>query len=55
MSADDDVLRFQHSTVTLERGPVGTIGRIDYHNKPARKYVGPLADETIQVLREVSQ
>ena len=52
---DDDVLRFKHSTVTLEHGPAGVIGRIDYHNKPTRTYVGPLADETIQVLREVSQ
>lgn len=49
-----NTLKFQHSTVTLERGPAGTIGRIDYHTKPERKYVGPLADETIEVLREVS-
>jgi len=53
MSADK--LRFKHSTVTLEHGPVGTIGRIDYHDKPERTYVGPLADETIQVLREVGE
>lgn len=55
MSADDDVLRFANSTVTLEHGPAGTIGRIDYHTKPHRRYVGPLADETIEVLREVSR
>lgn len=50
-----DVLRFANSTVTLEHGPAGTIGRIDYHNRPERTYVGPLADETIEVLREVAE
>lgn len=50
-----DKLRFAHSTVTLERGPAGVIGRIDYHERAERKYVGPLADETIEVLREVAE
>lgn len=52
---DDDVLRFRHSTVTLEHGPAGTIGRIDYHEKPKRRYVGPLDEEMVSVLREVSR
>ena len=48
-------LEFEHSTVTFEYGPVGVIGRIDYHHAPERRYIGPLSDETIRALAEVAR
>lgn len=49
------VLEFRHSTVTFEYGPAGVLGRIDYHYKPERRYIGPLSDETIYALAEVAR
>ena len=49
------VLEFRHSTVTFEYGPAGVVGRIDYHHKPERRYIGPLSDGTIRALAEVAR
>jgi hypothetical protein len=46
-------LRFDHSTVRFEVGPVGTVARISYDDG-RRAYAGPLPDTTIAALLEVS-
>lgn len=48
-------LEFAHSTLTLEYGPAGVIGRLDYHDRPVRRYVGPLGEDTIAALEEVAE
>lgn len=47
-------LEFKHTTVTLEYGPVGVIGRLDYNRRPVVRYVGPLDENTIAALEEVA-
>jgi hypothetical protein len=46
-------LRFEHSTVRFEVGPVGTVARIN-HDDGRRDYAGPLDEATIAALLEVS-
>lgn len=48
-------LTFDHTTLALEYGPVGVIGRLDYHDRPLRRYVGPLDEDTIAALEEVAR
>lgn len=55
LTARPHQLEFAHSTVTFEYGPVGVIARIDYHNRPERRYAGPIGDETMAVLIEVAK
>lgn len=45
-------LQLKNTTVVLEHGPAGTIGRVERGGRT--EYAGPLPSATVQALREVS-
>lgn len=53
-STDKDVATFDlaHSTIVLEDGPAGPVARIERSGRT--EYAGPLPEETVDALREVS-
>jgi hypothetical protein len=47
-------LRLRNSTVTLERGPAGTIAKIDRDDTSGIEYAGPIDDTTASALVDVA-
>lgn len=51
---DREQFRTRHSIITIERGPAGTLARIE-RDGGGEDYAGPLDDETVAALREVTR